>query len=295
MLNYDLLTARITAWAESNADIRAALILGSRARSDHPADAWSDLDVLIFARHPEQFIQSAEWAAALAPHWLTFVERPGGEAWERRTLYEGGLDVDVVFNPAEWLDGMASGQAPGAAPGIPPDFADMIRRGVKILLDKDGKLTPIVQGPLPETTLFQKPSEAEFVNAVSDFWYHTLWSVKHLRRGELWWAKSCVDMYLKGHLQRMLECHARAAKGDQFDTWLRGRFLEEWADPRAVEQLRGVFAQYAAPDVARALRATMELYRWLEDETAARWSYTCPLEGERLAALAAIRLMEEMD
>ena len=28
---------------------------------------------------------------------------------------------------------------------------------------------------------------------------------KHLRRGELWWAKSCVDTYLKGHLQRMIE------------------------------------------------------------------------------------------
>lgn len=291
MLNYDLLIARLTAWAESNPDVRAAFILGSRARSDHPADAWSDLDVMVFARRQAQFIESAEWAAALAPHWLTFVERPTGEMWERRTLYEGGLDVDVAFVPAEWLDGLA----PGAPPALPPDLADILRRGVKILLDKDGQLAPVVHGPLPEATLFQKPGEGEFVNAVSDFWYHTLWAMKHLRRGEVWWANSCVDMYLKGHLQRMLEWHARAIRGDQFDTWLRGRFMEEWADPRAVEQLRGVFAHYEAADIVRALRATMELYRWLEDETAARWSYTCPLEGERQAAQAALRLMDEMN
>jgi predicted nucleotidyltransferase len=29
--------------------IRAAVVIGSRARVDHPADEWSDLDVLIFA------------------------------------------------------------------------------------------------------------------------------------------------------------------------------------------------------------------------------------------------------
>jgi aminoglycoside 6-adenylyltransferase len=293
MLTYDLLTARIIAWAESNADIRAALILGSRARNNHPADAWSDLDVMLFAHNPEQFINSGEWAAAMAPSWLTFVERAGGGdngMWERRTLYEDGLDVDVAFVPAEMLDGAA----PGAPAAIPPEFTDIIRRGVKLLLDKDGKLAPLLAGPLPETPLFQKPSAAEFHNAVSDFWYHTVWSTKHLRRGELWWAKSCVDMYLKGLLQRMLEWHARAVQGDQFDTWLRGRFLDEWADPRAVKQLRDAFAKYDAHDVARALRATMKLYRWLEDETAARWGYACPLEGERQAALATTRLLDEI-
>ncbi len=46
---------------------------------------------------------------------------------------------------------------------------------------------------------------------------------------------------------------------------------------------------------ARALRATMELYRWLEDETAARWGYACPVEGERHAEALTLRLLEEME
>ena len=114
-------------------------------------------------------------------------------------------------------------------------------------------MADILKRPLPTTPLNRQPDAAEFVNAVSDFWYHTLWCAKHLRRGELWWAKSGIDMHLKGYLQRMLEWHARATRGDSHDTWLRGRFLEEWADPRAVAELNRAFAHYDAADMARAL------------------------------------------
>ncbi len=286
-LTYTDLIERITVWASQTADVRAALILGSRARTDHPADAWSDLDVLVFAYRPEQFIQAAEWVKVIAPYSLTFFERTGdGKAWERRTLFQDGLDVDVAFNPAESLDMLLQ--------AMPPDVADVVRRGIRILVDKDGQLARLQQLALPDMSWFQKPAEHEFNNAVNNFWYHALWSARHLRRGELWWTKGCVDGHLKGLLQQMLEWHARASKGVQFDTWLRGRFLEEWADARAVAQLNTVYAHYEARDIACALRATMELYRWLEDETASRWGYVRPLEGEGQAAALTIRLLDEM-
>ena len=287
MMTYEYLIDRITNWADTTSDVRAALILGSRARKDHPADDWSDLDILVFACNPDQFVLSSTWATTLAPAWLTFIERTGdGKSWERRTLYEGGLDVDVALNPVEALDSILQ--------GIPADVADIIRRGVKILVDKDGQLAQIMKMQLPESTLFQKPTESEFINVVSDFWYHTLWSAKHLRRGELWWAKGGVDVHIKELLQRMLEWHAHAQKGDQFDTWLRGRFLEEWAAPRALAQLPDIFAHYNRHDIARALLATMDLFTWLEDETSIQWGYTCPKAGETQAAAVTKGLIAEM-
>ncbi len=285
MLTYDDLIERYTRWAEVEEDVRAALILGSRARTNHPADEWSDLDILAFVRDPEKFVKSEEWATSIAPCWLSFIERTGdGKSWERRSLYEGGLDVDVALDPAEWLDGILQ--------GIPPDVADVLRRGVEVLVDKDGKMAQIAAMPLPETTFFQKPTEVEFVNATSDFWYHTLWSAKHLRRGELWWAKGGVDGHLKNLLQGMLECHAHAMKGKEFDTWMRGRFLEEWAEPRAVKQLSKIYAHYDAGDIARALKATMGLFRWLEDETAERWGYHVPQDGENEAERKTLELLK---
>jgi aminoglycoside 6-adenylyltransferase len=274
MLTYDDLILRYTGWAEAEPNVRAALILGSRARTDHPADEWADLDILAFAQDLDRFLQSADWATSLAPACLSFIERTGdGKSWERRTLYEGGLDVDVAFFPVELIQGILQ-------QGLPPDIADVIRRGVRVLVDKDGMLAKLQEMPLPEATLFQKPTQAEFINATSDFWYHTLWSAKHLRRGELWWAKGGVDGHLKWLLQQMLEWQAHSRKGEKYDTWLRGRFLEEWADPRAVPALPGTFARYDAADIAHALIATMGLYRWLEDETALTWGYTVPREGE---------------
>jgi aminoglycoside 6-adenylyltransferase len=287
MLTYADLILRLTDWASQTPDIRAALILGSQARSDHPADEWSDLDLLVFTHNIQKFLQSGEWAFSIAPAWLSFVEPSGdGTSWERRTLYQNGLDVDVAFFPAEILTSIRQ--------AIPADIADVIRRGVKPLVDKDGQLAEILMMPLPASTLYRKPSEQEFINETSNFWYHTLWSVKHLRRGELWWGKSCVDSYLKDLVRKMLEWHAHAIKGEQFDTWLRGRFLDEWADPRAVAQLGEAFAHYEARDTGRALRATMNLYRWLEDETASRWKYHPPREGEHQAAEAALQLLEDL-
>jgi aminoglycoside 6-adenylyltransferase len=285
---YMQLTQQIIDWADQEADVRAALLIGSRARTDHPADAWSDLDVLLFVRDPEPYVRSESWVARLGPVWLTFVERtPDGRAWERRVLYEGGLDVDFALNPAQWLDHLA-------ANGLVPDIADVVRRGVRVLADKDHLLANILQQPIPATVPFHQPTSAEFVAAVSDFWYHSLWSAKHLRRGELWWAKAGCDGKLKSLLQQMLEWHAHAVHGAAHDTWMRGRFLEEWADPRAVAQLATVFAHYDRQDIARALWATMELFRWLVAETAQCWQYTYPAAGDQAVSNLVGRLLAEM-
>jgi aminoglycoside 6-adenylyltransferase len=85
----------------------------------------------------------------------------------------------------------------------------------------------------------------------------------------------------------MMEWHARAMKGQDYDTWMRGRFLEEWADPRALEELPETFAHYDKDDVWHALFATMDLFRWLSVETAERLGYSYPIFGvERATELA---------
>jgi aminoglycoside 6-adenylyltransferase len=49
-LTYDQIIERFLAWAQHQADIRAAVIIGSQARVDRPADRWSDLDLLVVTR-----------------------------------------------------------------------------------------------------------------------------------------------------------------------------------------------------------------------------------------------------
>ena len=101
-----------------------------------------------------------------------------------------------------------------------------------------------------------------------------------LLRGELWIAKSCCDSYLKQLLRQMLEWHTRVRQGAHIDTWMQGRFLDEWADARAVAVLPTIFAHYDEADVWRALMATMKLFRWLALETAEVLGYAYPSFGE---------------
>jgi aminoglycoside 6-adenylyltransferase len=91
----------------------------------------------------------------------------------------------------------------------------------------------------------------------------------------------------------MLGWHARAFKGPEYDTWLRGRFLEEWADPRAVEGLRNAFAHYDTKDAWRALFATMDLFRWLSLEAAGKLGFAYPLEGAGEAEKLSRQLYEQ--
>jgi aminoglycoside 6-adenylyltransferase len=301
---YTQLLDRFVAWAQSQPDIRAALLVGSRARAERPADEWSDLDIIVLSTRPERYLAETDWVANVGTPWLTFIEKTGtGDERERRVLFAGGLDVDFALIPSrkaqqlqlllrlqrrfpQLLRLLPSGMARQFRQGL-ADFADLARRGVRVLLDKDG-IAAYLALVTAETVSPRPPTPNEFLEVVNDFWYHTVWTAKKLRRGELWVAKSCGDGYLKHLLLRMIEWHARASHGWDYDTWHGGRFLEQWADPRAVQGLRQAFAHYDEDEVGRALLVTMDLFRWLATETARQLGYPYPAAAEeRVTELVA--------
>ncbi|MEI6309748.1 MAG: aminoglycoside 6-adenylyltransferase [bacterium] len=280
---FEELIHTFVAWAQGQEDIHLAFVLGSRARTDHPADEWSDLDLVTITKDARPYLERADWVDNIGKAWLTFIETNDG-SMERRVLFDGGLDVDFAFIPLETFQTMLINKVDLA-------IADIFRRGVRVLLDKDNQLpdsskfSSAWKAPLP-------PSEAEFLQVVHDFWYHAVWTAKHLRRGELWWGKSCCDGWLKSLLQQILEWHARATRGPGHDTWLRGRFLEEWADPRVVAQLSGAFAHYDPADIWHALAVTMDLFRMVSLETAGLLGYSYPTDGAEYATGLVNRLSQ---
>lgn len=260
---------RIADWAETNPDIRAVILVGSQARADRPADQWSDLDLAVIAADAERYLSTTDWLEAIGTVWLTFLERTPVGSMERRVLFDGALDVDFSFFSLEQFRQVSGDK------GI---VANIVRRGVRVLVDKEGiaALLPPVAG---EKVVAHPPEESEFLQVVNDFWYHAVWAAKKLRRGEIYTAKGCCDGYMKRLLGDMIACHAHATRGWEHDTWHSGRFLEQWADPRAVSGLRAAYAHYDAADIRRALIATMELFRWLAMETAERLGFDYPAAG----------------
>jgi aminoglycoside 6-adenylyltransferase len=254
----DLLAAAIADWARSREDVRAALVVGSQARSDTPADKWSDLDVGLFVDEPQVLADHSTWVEEFGKPVLTFLEPTAfGNRVERRVLYDSGEDVDFALLEASAWRQFAS----------LPEAIVTAERGYRVLYDEVGLAQTLEELPGPAAA--GPPDSSALTELTSDFWYHVLWTAKKLRRGEVYTAISCLDGYLKERLVTLLEWHARALQ-PTVDTWHGGRFLERWADPGALAALERAYAHYDLRDVARALWETIDLFQGLEEETARR-------------------------
>ena len=153
---YEQLIRNFVSWAQDQENIRLAFVLGSRARTDHPADQWSDLDLAVVAKDIHPYIEQADWINAIGKAWLTFIETTGpGTSMERRVLFDGGLDVDFAMMPMQMIRNMLD-------QGVDPGTADIFRRGVRVVLDKDnllpdpGRFAAAWQPPQP-------PGEGQFL------------------------------------------------------------------------------------------------------------------------------------
>ena len=254
----DLVEAAIADWARERTDVRAAVVVGSRARRETPADRWSDLDVFLVVDDAEPYLADDAWVAEFGTPVLTFVEEtPVGAVRERRILYEHGEDVDLPLLP---LSETARIEAAGP----------LLARGYRILVDEvelAAQLAQVASGAVARQSPL--PTQEAFTELASDFWYHALWTAKKLRRGEVFTAIGCLDGYMKARLVTLLEWHARAVD-PTVETWHGGRFLERWGDPGALVALGDAYARYDLRDVARALWATIGLFQGLEEETAGR-------------------------
>jgi len=272
--NYDLITQRFVEWARAEDAIRAAIVIGSRAREDHPADEWADLDILVLSRDTSRYVSDPGWVAAIGDAWISFIEATAaGQGSERRVLFAGGVDVDFAFFTVDEIETLfrSDPQAAGTALG----------RGFRVLLDKDGLVARLFDGSPPaEDDAASLPDAATFEQLASDFWYHAVWTAKHLRRGELWWAKLACDTHMKELLRRALEWEAVAAGRDP---WFRGRFFEEWADPVILHGLRRAFARYDEDEVWAALAVTMDLFGEVSRRMAAALGAPSPAAAEEHA------------
>jgi len=266
--NYQTIITNFTRWGEACTNLYAVLMIGSQARLDHQADEYSDLDMIMIVDDPALFIASDQWLKNIDDFYVSFVEDTIGGEKERRVLFHNALDVDFVILPKSKMNALNSDEA-----------ATILERGYHILIDKVGLQDIITPPAMPRQTFFL-PTEQEFINIVNDFWYHSIWTVKKLKRGELWAAKFCLDSYMKWKLLFIIECHARAKHGIDYNTWFSGRFLEEWAEEWIVEKLSFCFSHYNREDIRTALHSTMDLFRAIAIEVAGMLHFQYPKEAD---------------
>jgi aminoglycoside 6-adenylyltransferase len=228
-----------TRWAEQRPDVHALVLVGSRARTREPADAWSDHDFVVVVDDDAPFLLSDDWVAELGPSLLSFVEEAGaGGLRERRVLFADGADADFTLLPVARLDAVLAR----------PDVARVFARGFRVLTDK---------GVLADLPTEAVPASEDYRALVHEFWYRAILTARKLRRGELHVAAQSCNCGLRPLLRRALELEARAAGRDP---WHQGRFLERWVDPDRRARMSRTVAREDEAEAAIAISTACELF-----------------------------------
>ena len=79
----------------------------------------------------------------------------------------------------------------------------------------------------------------------------------------------------------MIEWYAMTTRSKGYDTWFRGRFLEEWTEPWITERLSSTFAHYDCDDIKRALLNVLSLFQKMAIETAEKLDYPYPAKPDK--------------
>ncbi len=266
---YEDIESKFISWAQTVEDIRAAFIVGSRARNDHPADEWSDMDIILFTSKQNYYLSNNEWLNYFGDICTSFATQTNGGDLECLTLFEGGWQVDFVIQTIDDLNHLVKNKV------IPDNFY----RGVKVLVDKDH----IAHNIMPQSSMTPQGnplSEDRFLQTINMFWFIALYIAKQILRNELWVVK-VRDGNLKELLLQMIEWHEKTVNGAEYDTWHAGRFLCEWASKETQAELMNTYGHFDRNDSWKALMATIILFMRLSREISEKKKFSYPYDLEK--------------
>ena len=260
---YDLIEQRIAGWAGGREDVQAVIVVGSRARADRPADRWSDLDLIVFVADVDLYRRPGDWQPALQaafplPVWLSAFDITGRGDPEWEFVLEGGVKVDLVFT----LNRSPRGKEATLAEMVESfPYRYVLEAGMRALVEKTSG-PPVQLGRPPVQML---PSAAEYKALIDNTLLNVVRAVKLTRRGELWRAVQVINTALQGQVLTLLVWHTAARSFPGGVPYYRGRFLEEWADPRMLALAADTLAGYSNESVRRAVEG---VFRFLTAVTA---------------------------
>jgi aminoglycoside 6-adenylyltransferase len=280
---------KLKAWAERNKQIRAVVLIGSQARVQNPADSWSDIDVILFTTHPQKYQNENAWLGEIGNPLSCYNGLEVADStFVKRVYFEDGVGMDVTpvqVTAIDWayryalLTSKLSVKMPSTSFTTKIErpirnFAYYIHRGMSVLVDKgkyrdkldfiEARFRYVPPGA---------PTTEKFEQQIDEFWQTALRMAIKLSRKEFFTAKIECESPLKLNLLVMLEWHAKCVHGWQFETWHKGRYIEKWADPKIVQDLRSVYGRYDERDSWNSLLKTMELFERVSHEVATHLRY----------------------
>jgi aminoglycoside 6-adenylyltransferase len=228
----DPVLARILAWAEAEEAVRVVVLTSTRARAEGPPDPLSDYDVVVSLTDLERFDEVAAYGTPAA-RWGDEQDVHGTRTSFRGVVYDDGAKIDWTLWPSDVPELVA-------ARGL----TEALDVGFRVLLDKDGTTARWAR-PTHRAHIPCRPTEAEYVALVEEFWWSATYVAKARARGERFFLRFVLDVDLTHSvLRRMLEWLIETDRGWQWTPGAYGRAIERQLPPDLADALTNAYGSF---------------------------------------------------
>lgn len=268
----DAVLERIVDWAAAEDAVRLVVLTSTRARGD--GDELSDYDVVVALTDLEAFDPEAAYRAPAA-RWGDEHLVHGTTTYFRGVVYDDGVKVDWTLWPREVAQLVAE-----------HGLSDDLDVGYRVLLDKD-RVTVRWPGPTHRAHIPARPTEAEYVALVEEFWWSATYVAKARARGERFFERFVLEIDMThAVLRRMLEWLVETERDWSWKPGAYGRGLER-------ELPADVAAAVAAAE--GTFERTVELFRRVAHDVGDALGYAYPKYADDAVTAYVERLRRAAD
>ena len=248
-------------WACENDNVRAAVLIGSRANPNAHVDILSDYDIELFVNDISTFMDD-KWLDFFGNIMIRWPFKPMStfsKDWiTRLVLFESGIRIDFQITAKKSVDSSA------------------YNGGFRLLVDKDGLMKNLKE-PTFSKYFIKKPTEEEYQALVNGFFWDATYIAKNLWREELYYAKYMLDNIIRfEYLQKMIEWYIALQHDWSVSTNKHGRFFKRYLDSQTWTELETTFSDGDIENNWIAFFNMLDLFRKLSKDVAKKSGYSYP-------------------
>ena len=263
----------ILEFARNQDGIRAVVMNGSRVNPNAKKDPFQDYDIACYVLDVKPFCGDlripqffGELMILQTPEDMGDPEPNKDGSYAYLMQFLDGNRIDLSFHSLECIA------------RIQQDSLSLV------LLDKDQRIVPLPP-PSDRSYLPAKPSAKAFADCCNEFWWVTPYAAKGLWRGELTYAHTVLDTFLRDQLLKMLTWYFGIQTGFKKSAGKFGKYLKAGLDDDLWQQLEQTYADANPENTWQALFAMGSLFRRAAQPVAEAFGFIYPeQDDERVTA-----------
>lgn len=261
---------RIIDFVSKRDDVRASILIGSRANPNAPKDDFQDFDVCLLVRDPEIFLKDQSWIDFFGSVLIRQVNpSPGekiflGESTKNLTfliLFKEGFRIDFGFLTLE-------------------NFKEVLEDSLcQILVDKD-QIIPLLPQPNDNLYWVKKPSKELFNFVVNEFWWCLTNVGKGLIREELPYVKGMFDEVVKPVYIQMIKWYIGYKYDWKVNVGKFGKWIKRYLPIELYQEVEKSYPNSNYSDIWDSVFASGKLFRKCGLELAEHLGFEYPLQDD---------------